>query len=130
MKQFLILYYLLDVCYFRDPEDNLAMLLSPLSPEMFLGGMPIDPILYTDWKREYPHTWHTQEEVVDAANSFLDFYKKHFNYHFEKAKKTLSEITPEMFEEAQELAKKTWEENQYDENSEEVRAFLDAAEGK
>ncbi len=50
MKNYLICYYILQQCLFETLEDDLAVLLTKMSPESTGDGTPADAKTYDRWK--------------------------------------------------------------------------------
>lgn len=72
MKNYLICYYILQQCLFETLEDDIAVLLSKMSPESTDDGTPADMKTFQRW-----------EKVIDADNMTGDEIKNKIAHRLE-----------------------------------------------
>ena len=72
MKNYLICYYILQQCLFETLEDDIAQLLSKMSPESTDDGTPADPKTYQRWYK-----------VIDSDNMNDDEIKNKIAHRLE-----------------------------------------------
>ena len=52
MESFLMMYFIVDQCYWKEPEDPMAIFLGEISPYLLIDGRPFDTSVYKKWKEQ------------------------------------------------------------------------------
>lgn len=95
MESFLMMFYILDQCYWRYQEYELGDLggfLGSISPEIWEDAYPIDMAKYIDWKKMNPPDTVNSQNIVKKIYKFLHVYEKEYGYRFGETKECLSKI--------------------------------------
>ncbi len=89
MQSFLMMFYILDMCFDQCPEDSLGGFLGAVSPELWGDGQPADKAVLHDWEQiSLPETISTQN-IVEKICEFLMCYEKQFGLDFSQTKRWL-----------------------------------------
>lgn len=79
---FLLMFYILDSIYPFCKEDDIGGLLSIMSPEFFLDGMPADLSVLERWN-DYceKHSWDV-DSVLSTICGFLREYQEEYGFDY------------------------------------------------
>ena len=89
MQSFLMMFYILDQCFDRFPEESLGGLLGAISPEIWEDGQPADRAVLHDWEKiSHPETV-TTHNIAKKICDFLEYYEMRFGFCFGKTKQRL-----------------------------------------
>lgn len=100
LKQgYLAMFYLLDEYYWKPTQDDsLAMILSSLSPFIFIDCMSADPACWQEWqetaKKITNKDFMTVDDVLKTSIAFLKLYSNDF-YKIEWLIVELEKLSPE-----------------------------------
>ena len=89
IKSFLAAFYLLDQCYWIEQTDPLGMLLGMMNPERWEDGHPADLVLYEDWRDRAGKKEITEENLLEAVISYVEYYGKYLDFNFSQTLKIL-----------------------------------------
>ena len=118
MESLLMMYFILDQCYWKDQEDMMGAFLGEISPDLLTDGGPADEAVLGDWKKSIPIPIKdlTNENILQYIRSFLEDYQKEFGSGrpFEKTLKRLQEVSEEDIREAAIKTKTAYNKYHYD----------------
>ena len=118
MESLLMMYFILDQCYWKDQEDMMGAFLGEISPDLLTDGRPADEAVLGDWKKSIPIPIKnlTNENILQYIRSFLEDYQKEFGSGrpFEKTLKRLQEVSEEDIREAAIKTKTAYNKYHYD----------------
>ena len=118
MESLLMMYFILDQCYWKDQEDMMGAFLGEISPDLLTDGRPADEAVLGDWKKSIPIPIKdlTNENILQYIRSFLEDYQKEFGSGrpFEKTLKRLQEVSEEDIREAAIKTKEAYSKYHYD----------------
>lgn len=119
MESFLMMYFIVEKCYWKDQEDAMAVFLGESSITYpFADGRPADEAVLGDWKKSIPIPIKdlTNENILQYIRSFLEDYQKEFGSGrpFEKTLKRLQEVSEEDIREAAIKTKTAYNKYHYD----------------
>lgn len=100
MQSFLTFFYILDQCYEQCQEDDLGGLLGAISPEIWEDGQPMDKAMFNDWKEISSPDTVNEQNIMEKAYDFLDYYEKQFGFNFVKTKQWLNMSNSQIVENA------------------------------
>lgn len=86
----------LDKYWERTKDSELGGLLGTMSPKLFAGGKPIDPVMHKNWKQIFDKAnlsdgKATIDECLNMMRLFIDFQEANFSINLEDLKKILRE---------------------------------------
>ena len=118
MESLLMMYFILDQCYWKDQEDMMGAFLGEISPDLLTDGRPADEAVLGDWKKSIPIPIKdlTNENILQYIRSFLEDYQKEFGSGrpFEKTLKRLQEVSEEDIREAAIKTREAYNKYHYD----------------
>ena len=118
MESLLMMYFILDQCYWKDQEDMMGAFLGEISPDLVTDGRPADEAVLGDWKKSIPIPIKnlTNENILQYIRSFLEDYQKEFGSGrpFEKTLERLKEVSEEDIREAEIKTKEAYNKYHYD----------------
>lgn len=118
MESLLMMYFILDQCYWKDQEDMMGAFLGEISPDLLVNGRPADEAVFDDWKKSVPISIKdlTSENILQYIYSFLEDYQKEFGSGrpFEKTLKRLKEVSEKDIREAEIKTQKAYNKYHYD----------------
>ena len=118
MESFLMMYFILDQCYWKDQEDMMGAFLGEISPDLLTDGRPADEAVLGDWKKSIPIPIKnlTNENILQYIRSFLEDYQKEFGSGrpFEKTLERLKEVSEEDIREAAIKTREAYNKYHYD----------------
>ena len=118
MESLLMMYFILDQCYWKDQEDMMGAFLGEISPDLLTDGRPADEAVLGDWKKSIPIPIKdlTNENILQYIRSFLEDYQKEFGSGrpFEKTLERLKEVSEEDIREAEIKTKEAYNKYHYD----------------
>ena len=118
MESLLMMYFILDQCYWKDQEDMMGAFLGEISPYLLTDGRPADEAILGDWKKSIPIPIKdlTNENILQYIRSFLEDYQKEFGSGrpFEKTLKRLQQVSEEDIREAAIKTKEAYNKYHYD----------------
>ena len=118
MESLLMMYFILDQCYWKDQEDMRGAFLGEISPDLLTDGRPADEAVLGDWKKSIPIPIKdlTNENILQYIRSFLEDYQKEFGSGrpFEKTLKRLQEVSEEDIREAAIKTREAYNKYHYD----------------
>ena len=118
MESLLMMYFILDQCYWKDQEDMMGAFLGEISPDLLTDGRPADEAVLGDWKKSIPIPIKnlTNENILQYIRSFLEDYQKEFGSGrpFEKTLERLKEVSEEDIREAEIKTQEAYNKYHYD----------------
>ena len=118
MESLLMMYFILDQCYWKDQEDMMGAFLGEISPYLLTDGRPADEAILGDWKKSIPIPIKdlTNENILQYIRSFLEDYQKEFGSGrpFEKTLKRLKEVSEKDIREAEIKTQEAYNKYHYD----------------
>ena len=118
MESLLMMYFILDQCYWKDQEDMMGAFLGEISPDLLVNGRPADEAVFDDWKKSVPIPIKdlTSENILQYIYSFLEDYQKEFGSGrpFEKTLKRLKEVSEKDIREAEIKTQEAYNKYHYD----------------
>ena len=118
MESLLMMYFILDQCYWKDQEDMMRAFLGEISPDLLTDGRPADEADFDAWKKSIPIPIKnlTNENILQYIRSFLEDYQKEFGSGrpFEKTLKRLQEVSEEDIREAAIKTREAYNKYHYD----------------
>ena len=118
MESLLMMYFILDQCYWKDQEDMMGAFLGEISPDLLVNGRPADEAVFDDWKKSVPISIKdlTSENILQYIYSFLEDYQKEYGSGkpFEKTLKRLKEVSEKDIREAEIKTQEAYNKYHYD----------------
>ena len=65
------------------------MLLGMMNPEIWEDGHPADLVLYEDWRDRAGKKEITEENLLEAVISYVEYYGKYLDFNFSQTLKIL-----------------------------------------
>ena len=118
MESLLMMYFILDQCYWKDQEDMMGAFLGEISPDLLVNGRPADEAVFDDWKKSVPISIKdlTSENILQYIYSFLEDNQKESRSGrpFEKRLKRLKEVSEKDIREAEIKTQEAYNKYHYD----------------
>lgn len=119
MESFLMMYFIVEQCYWKDQEDAMAIFLGESSITYpFADGRPADKANFDAWKKSIsiPIKDLTSENILQYIYSFLEDYQKEYGSGkpFEKTLKRLKEVSEKDIREAEIKTQEAYNKYHYD----------------
>ena len=118
MESLLMMYFILDQCYWKDQEDMMGAFLGEISPDLLTDGRPPDEADFDTWKKAIPIPIKdlTNENILQYIYSFLEDYQKEYGSGkpFEKTLKRLKEVSEKDIREAEIKTQEAYNKYHYD----------------
>ena len=116
MESFLMMYFIVDQCYWKEPEDPMAIFLGEISPYLLIDGRPFDTSVYKKRKEQVPINKLTDKNIMQYIYPFISGYQKEFGSDtaFQNTLKHLKEVDEKMIKEAEIKTKEAYNKYHYD----------------